>query len=148
MIILKIVPKDPFVLPGPEVYARLVEHVVAAFPGCEIADAQSDMPQFVDCGDGLEAVTCPLCRQAIDCEDWSILMDASYDDEGFTTLDIVTPCCGRPSRLDKLIYRAPCAFSCFEIDVADPPRIPPSLLRDLEAIAGFPFQTILAEYDE
>ena len=133
MIILKIVPKDPFVLPGPEVYARLVDHVVAAFPGCEIADAQSDMPQFVDCGDGREAVTCPLCRQAIDCEDWSILMDASYDDEGFTTLDI---------------YRAPCAFSCFEIDVADPPRIPPSLLRDLEAIAGFSFQTILAEYDE
>ncbi|MBQ1250692.1 MAG: hypothetical protein IIY00_03735 [Clostridia bacterium] len=148
MIILKIVPQDPYALPDEVTFRRVVNHIVKAFPRCEIAEGLSDLPQFVDCGDDLEGVVCPLCGAEIDSDDWSILMDASYDEEGFTSLKITTPCCHKPSTLSDLEYQAPCAFSCFEVDVAEPKKIPPTLLKDLEAIAGFPFQTIVAEYKD
>lgn len=148
MTILKIIPIDPYALPDEVTYRRIVNHIVKAFPKCEIAEGISDFPQFVDCGDDLEGVSCPLCKAEIDSDDWSMLMDASYDDEGFSSLSITTPCCHKPSSLNDLIYDAPCAFSCFEVDVADPKKIPPTLLKDLEAIAGFRFQTIVAEYQD
>ena len=148
MTILKIIPTDPYVLPDEVTYRRIVNHVVKSFPKCEIAEGISQLPQFVDCGDDLEGVSCPLCGAELDSDDWSMLMDASYDDEGFSDLNIITPCCHKASTLNDLEYNAPCAFSCFEVDIADPQKIPPTLLKDLEAIAGFRFQTIVAEYQD
>ena len=146
MNVLKFCPKDPFLLPDEKQQAAAVDLIVKAFPEREIFDGTSPLPQFVDCGDSLEGVYCPFCKKELDSEDWACLMDSLYSEEGFSSLEVTLPCCGKNTGLDRLIYKEPCAFSCFEIDVTDagPSQMPKDLLKRLSEATGIEFTVVTA----
>jgi hypothetical protein len=43
-------------------------------------------PIFVDCGDGLETVTCPFCGSNIDIDVWQEMMSTCYEKSCFNNL--------------------------------------------------------------
>lgn len=145
MRVIRYIPTSPFLLPDEEARGKALELISAAYPDKEIEDGYSRLPQFVDSGDLLERVTCPECGKELDSEDWSILMDALFTDYGFETLDVTLPCCGAHSTLDKLLYDAPCGFSCFEVDVIEGENVPDGLLDKLAEAVGCQFKAITAE---
>lgn len=136
MMILKFFPKDPFLLPDEDTCAEAAQAASDMFPGCAVEWASSPLPQFVDCGDSLESVKCPVCGADIDSDDWSCAMDGLYTDDGFQSLDMTAPCCGAQTSLDMLEYIAPCGFSCFEIDVIDPGKLPKKAAEELSRRTG------------
>lgn len=145
MKVIRYIPSSPFLLPDEPARKKALEIISEGHPNKEIEDGYSRLPQFVDSGDLLERVTCPECGKELDSEDWSILMDALFTDYGFESLDIDLPCCGTYSSLDKLIYDAPCGFSCFEVDVIEGESVPDGLLDKLAEAVGCPFKAIIAE---
>ncbi len=145
MKILKLFPADPFLAPDEVTCARIVDHIVSLFPNREVDDGLSPLPQFIDCGDSLERVVCPLCGAELDSEDWACLMDSQYGEYGFDSLDVTVPCCGGATTLDKLRYEADCGFACFEIDVIEPRAIPKGLTEELNKRFGIPFHSIIAK---
>lgn len=101
--------------------ARAAEATVAALkkavPAEEITFLQTDRPEFVDCGNALEEISCPRCGAAVDMEWWSEKMDEMYRSDHFLVLEQEMPCCGKSVSFDRLRYRARCGFSslCFLI---------------------------------
>lgn len=63
-------------------------------------------------------------------------MDGLYTDDGFQSLDMTAPCCGAQTSLDRLEYIAPCGFSCFEIDVIEPGKLPKKAVEELSRRTG------------
>ncbi|MEA4920147.1 MAG: hypothetical protein VB078_04435 [Clostridiaceae bacterium] len=145
MKILKLFPSDPYLIPDEPNRQKVMSYIRRLFPLCKIADGSCTLPQFVDCADSLENVICPICGADIDCDDWSCLMDELYTEDGFASLKIITPCCGERSSLDKLIYKDSCGFSCYEIDIEEPPEIPADLISGLKNASGIDFCFIGAE---
>ncbi|MFJ1569076.1 hypothetical protein [Streptomyces erythrochromogenes] len=88
----------------------------------EIDGTWHDAVTAVDCGGNLERIGCPLCGASIGTQWWGDLLDDHCDD-GFTTLDTVTPCRGGATSLDALRYDWPCGFARFEIAVRNPERL-------------------------
>jgi hypothetical protein len=74
---------------------------------------------FFDCGAGLDLVGCPHCRKDIG-PLWKDWMDQSCElATGFTLTERMLPCCGKPVRLDQLVFDGFCAFGSFAIEITD-----------------------------
>ncbi|MFD9405784.1 hypothetical protein ACFWBN_02005 [Streptomyces sp. NPDC059989] len=125
--VLSIIPTDPRWQPdrdAADCAVSLVEELAPAVVDgvdVEIDVTWHDAVTVVDCGGNLERIGCPLCRASIDTEWWTDLLESQGDD-GFTTLAVEVPCCGKPTTLDALDYDWPCGFARFEIAVWNPER--------------------------
>ncbi|MFE6908445.1 hypothetical protein [Streptomyces erythrochromogenes] len=126
--VLSVIPTDPGWQPGQEAADRAFALVEGLAPGVvdgvdvEIDVTWHDAVTAVDCGGNLVRIGCPLCGASIDTQWWADLLEDHCDD-GFATLDTVTPCCAGATALDALHYEWPCGFARFEIAVWNPERL-------------------------
>ena len=81
----------------------------------------NDIIKFADSGSNFESVSCPFCKFDL-MNWWGNAMNKAYSDEnGFTNLEIITPCCGKATTLHDLNYNFPQGFykTIIEIQVFD-----------------------------
>lgn len=117
--IIKIIPRD--------VQTHLTSQKVKNILDCLKSEIESDSifvkiyetPQFIDSGNNLEKITCPLCGEKIHFDWWNKAMDEAYED-CFLSLSIVLPCCHHKSTLNDLEYDFPCGFAGIEFDILNP----------------------------
>ena len=76
--------------------------------------------QFADAGENFETVSCPFCNSDL-MGWWGETMSAAYSDEnGFTHMDVITPCCIKATTLQDLIYSPPQGFYKSIIEIRGP----------------------------
>jgi hypothetical protein len=74
---------------------------------------------FFDCGGNFERICCPSCSAEIPIAWWQNRMNEDYND-GFKLAAYATPCCGKRSTLNELIYEWPQGFGLFSLDAMNP----------------------------
>jgi uncharacterized protein YbaR (Trm112 family) len=151
--VLSIVPADPAWRPDPAAADRtaaLAAELAPSQPGLASETKQTwhEGVAFVDCGQNLETIACPQCREPLELDWWQDRMSAGYDDAagGFVNLAVDLPCCGRRSSLAGLEYDWPCAFASFEIEIWNPERVwfTAAELDRLGAALGHPVRQVRA----
>lgn len=78
-----------------------------------------ESPQFIDCGDGLETIKCPICGAELSFDWWGEAMNDAAD-TAFEDLAIMLPCCSNNSSLNDLKYHYPCGFARWDVSVLNP----------------------------
>lgn len=102
---------------------------------------------FIDAGENWDGVSCPICGTDLEVEWWSDSMSEAHNSH-FALLDVVVPCCGAQTSLDKLRYSFPVAFGRFELE-ADNPNCytlteSPEQFAQLEKLLGCDLQEVIA----
>ena len=101
---------------------------------------------FIDCGENLERITCPICNADLPFDWWSEAMDVCYEN-GFSDLSVTLHCCSKTSSLNDLIYDFPCGFAKQEITITEPSAIPDDLtVKEIESILGEKVRIIICRY--
>ena|SRR5215467_3819310 len=99
----------------------------------------------VDAGENLGRITCPHCHADIPLDWYQDLLEQA--DEQFDSLEVTVPCCHTGTSLHILDYDWPCGFARFEIEVANPARVPGEFtideLNSVATILGHPVRQIL-----
>ncbi|MGI5170073.1 hypothetical protein ACQEU3_37550 [Spirillospora sp. CA-253888] len=149
--VLSVIPTDPQWQPDPlsadRAAALATELAPEAADGVdvEVEVTWNEVPTFVDCGQNLEKIGCPLCQALIDVGWLQDLMEAHADD-GLPLLVVAVPCCGGETSLDALDYSWPCGFARFEIAIWNPDRawFDDDELNAIGAALGHPVRQIRA----
>jgi hypothetical protein len=96
-----------------------------------------DRVTFFDCGENFERIQCPSCGAEISVEWWQDRMDED-DEDGFRLDAYATPCCGKRSTLNDLVYDWPQAFGRFALEAMNPNlgELDDSLKREFEQLLG------------
>lgn len=118
--ILKLVPKDAQARLHRDIEEILIKEVKPRLQARDVYVRMSRRMEFVDCGENLTSIQCPICKKKISMDWWSEAMHTSYELSHFAKRTILLPCCQESSDLNTLIYDFPCAFSYFEICIVDP----------------------------
>ena len=145
---LKLIPLDPNFAPTNSQQEKGITYLAKQYKDKEITSTLKNEIEFVDPGQGLEAVTCNFCGQLIEFEFWTEQMDNASKGK-FVDLEMVTPCCNKTTSLNDLRYYMPSGFSKFQIMVMDPDieeQTANKLKSDLEAIFGNEMRIIWANY--
>ena len=131
-------------LRGQAVLQYLTSHVDAY----EIRMRRHGGLTFIDCGENLERVACPVCRAQLDVAWWSSAMSEAENEQGlFEDLSVVLPCCGANSSLDQLAYNLECGFAQTEFVVTDAREdISDDVLLEVGRLLGHPVRVIRARY--
>ncbi|MCM1468246.1 MAG: hypothetical protein NC086_08870 [Alistipes sp.] len=142
--IVKIIPTDPYC----HLDSRNVQKIADVLKTKIIADnielKTYDTPMFIDCGDNLEKIICPICGKTIDFDWWSTAMDMAWK-RHFTDLSVNLPCCGGHSTLNDLQYYFPCGFSCVELTILNPlDKIDNECLSYIQELLETPIRCIQA----
>ena len=139
-------PADPNWVPTSQSTVEQAQRLIReAFPDAEEHDIKvSDRVEFIDCGQNFEDVACPFCSVSI--IDWwgEAIGDALQSDVGPVELSVVTPCCGKQTSLNDLVYDWQCAFARCEISAMNPnvAELPPGLVDRLEAALSTKLKTV------
>ena len=114
-------------IPCMHTYRTNVKHAEAAVEALkklveadEITFRQSDLPEFVSCGEDLTEIRCPRCGALLNPDWWGEKMDAMSAADHFFILEQDLPCCGKTVSFNQLRYHAPCGFSCLEFTIRNP----------------------------
>jgi hypothetical protein len=158
--VLSVVPTDPRWQPDRDT-GRAAGDVVASLAlasgdGGWCTVNWHDQITVVDCGENLQTIRCPHCGQEID-SDWfgDLLEQRHTSDEGFTSLDVVVPCCTTATTFDRLDYDWPMAFAMFEIAVWNGSSLwgptgdgllDPTAVATVETVLGHPIKQVRAHY--
>ncbi len=105
--------------------------------------------QFIDCGENIEVIACPVCDAAVSIEQWHAWMDADWHGEdGFHLHRHATPCCGADVTLNDLTYLPSQGFARWFVSARNEGRGPLTLdeLAKLEAVATVPLKAIAQMY--
>ena len=146
-IYLRIIPNDSACVPSALARERALDVLQRAVP---LADdvASQVMPEvrFVDCGDNFETVRCPHCGADVG-EWWSVAMEIGHEQQ-FRDLRATTPCCGRYTSLNELVYSWPAGFARYSLEALNPGvgSLPETLVRRLEDALGAAVRVIWAHY--
>jgi hypothetical protein len=146
--ILNIIPTDPEISFEKNETIDLIQFLSIRFPNKEIEATIDSQISFVDCGDGLENISCPVCGKEIPMDYWQEVMDKAHQ-KNFSDLKIQMPCCGKFAQLNNLKYNQDCGFSKFILTVNDPNNSglnETELLNELEKISKSKFKIIHAHY--
>ncbi len=154
-VVLYAIPTDPVWVPDAEqeaaavaIYGRHVEHVG------EIEVRRDARMHFYDAGECFERISCPSCTALI-AENpsnmtWFVeqLDNHSSEERGFSTLDVVTPCCQTPTTLNDLDYDAPQGFACWSMGAVDAQQwdLADWQQHELEAALGHTVRLVYAHY--
>ena len=116
-------------------------------PGArKISIVESEHVRFYDSGVFFETITCPNCGVKIEVTWWQDAMNKAYESK-FAFLEIVTPCCGFHSSLNRLSYDWPCGFARFAIVIHSPGAgISEPQSRELSHLLETEIRTIRTRY--
>jgi hypothetical protein len=146
--ILRIIAADPKYVPDPR-QRQAGQDLLATFVGgsAEVRDAVEDQVVFVDCGENLDRISCPLCSVPLAKKWWFEAMEGAYR-SGFRELAVTLPCCGGSCSLNDLIYDWPMGFARYILETEDPgiSGLEHRQLRALEEALGCRLRTIWAHY--
>ena len=135
-------PVEPNYIPSKNIAKQLSELEIH---GCTTVLEIEDILKFADAGANFESVRCPYCDADI-IKWWGGAMGNAYDmDEGFTDLEICTPCCGAKSTLNDLNYHFPQGFyrtRLFAEPFVDAQIDTNSICVKLETITGMKWRAI------
>ncbi len=146
--VFKLIPEDPFFVPAVESRDAAVEILRGLYPHARRLQALLRREAaFIDPGQNLEAIACPLCGAAISPLNWQNAVEAAARTR-FGDLGMSTPCCAKPSSLNALVYRGAAGFAKFSLEIRDPGGEPPGEadLRRLAEAVGSPLRAIRARY--
>jgi hypothetical protein len=112
----------------------------------DIASQVTPEVRFVDCGDNFETVRCPHCGADVG-EWWSVAMEMGHEQQ-FRDLRATTPCCGRHTSLNELVYSWPAGFARYSLEALNPGlgSLPEPLVKRLEEALGAAVRVIWAHY--
>lgn len=130
-------------MPAPEIGERARTRLAQFAPDAEEVTADTtDKIQYIDCGQNLEAVGCPLCNA--DVIDWWLDWMTDAYNEGFTDLQATFPCCNGAGSLQDLVFDWPAGFARFELSAMNPNlrEFTAEQIREIEAIVGQPLRQI------
>ena len=104
---------------------------------------------FADAGENFASVVCPFCNTGV-MGWWGGAMSAAFFGEnGFGNLNVITPCCEKPTSLHYLLYNYPQGFYRimveFEPISADEQSVG-NILAQLERITDSAWRTINSRY--
>jgi hypothetical protein len=145
--VLKLIPASPKCVPDDEAL-NVATHLLASFfPEAEEATFESaEQVRFIDPGQNLEEIMCPVCGDEIDMSWWQKAMSAAYQTH-FSDLSIRLPCCNATSSLNDLLYDSPAGFARFELIVRNPNgRVEDAQLEQLEMVLGCTLREVWAHY--
>jgi hypothetical protein len=118
-----IIPEDPFNDWGEKDKNHILSEVKKLFTNCEKVELIiNDYIQLRDCGDNLESIECPRCKEEIDYENWEefIKTDFNKATNGFDLKKYKLNCCGSIVSLNDLKYSWNQGFSKWEISIMNP----------------------------
>jgi hypothetical protein len=144
---LVVIPTDPSWQPEDDGADRAGNVVADMMPDAEEVEGFiTEEVEFFDAGENLDRVKCPFCATEIS-EWWADAMDAAAD-VGFADLGVVTPCCGKPTSLNDLVYEMPQGFARFSISVTEPDitELSTDALRRIGEALGHPVRAIWQRY--
>lgn len=116
---IQFIPTDPNYQP-PLDAAEKAKALLAGFVprADEVSFAFTDCVEFVHPGGNWSGVKCPSCSANAETW-WQDAMDSAYEN-GFTNLNITTPCCRQTVSLNDLDYVWPAGFSRFLLQAMNP----------------------------
>ncbi|WZL82760.1 hypothetical protein QBE53_06510 [Vallitaleaceae bacterium 9-2] len=79
---------------------------------------QYEQIEFIDCGQRFESVVCNHCHHSL-LKTWGQLMNVSAQGN-FKERSFITPCCGKKTQLDALIYYGDSGFARSSLEVLNP----------------------------
>ena len=112
--ILKIIPTDPFYTCNENTQQDIISLLSKFYSRQQIELFNTDSVEFVDQGENFENVSCNLCGQILEIEDWQNLMDVAFKTK-FIRLNFTTACCNKETSLNSLNYNLPAGFARFAI---------------------------------
>jgi hypothetical protein len=114
---LQIIPDDPEFVPPAESARRAADVLMALIPpDSRVVVRCLDEVQFLDAGGNTERVLCPKYGAELT-DAWISAMDGAARTR-FSALDWTTPCCGKPSNLNELVYEWPAGFAKFVLEAS------------------------------
>jgi hypothetical protein len=105
-----------------------------------------DSIQFADAGSNFESVVCPFCKADL-MDWWGEAMDRAFSEEnGFTDLSVITPCCNGKTSLHDLDYYFPQGFYQSMIEMPNPDIDKEIVCEQLYKITNKKWRVINAHY--
>ncbi len=105
---------------------------------------QYDQIQFIDCGQRFESVVCNHCYHSL-LNIWGELMEVSAQGE-FKKRLLITPCCGKETQLDKLVYYGDSGFARSALHVLNPSMdIEDIEIHIFEKVFGCEYKCIISQ---
>jgi transcription elongation factor Elf1 len=135
--ILKIIPSDPFYTCKEKIQQDVISLLSKFYSREQIELSVTDSVEFIDQGENFENVSCNLCGQLLEIEDWQNLMDIAF----------ITTCCKKETSLNTLKYNSPAGFAKFTIcltNIKSEPRA--NELSELIALLQCEVRIIWAKY--
>jgi len=144
--VLKIIPTNPSYVPDKIQQDKAKIFLIKLYKKEQIEFTTTDTIEFVDQGENFDSVSCNLCGQNIEIEDWQNAMDKAYDKQ-FTDLEFITPCCHSKTSLNDLTYHSTAGFAKFVMTISDAQsELSEKDFKELQEILGTTLRTIWAHY--
>jgi len=144
--ILKIISTAPSFEPDSNTQVNAKIFLAKFYKSDQIKLINTNEIQFIDQGQNFESVSCNLCGQKIEIEDWQNTMDSANEHQ-FTDLIFCTPCCKRETSLNDLNYKWPAGFAKFTVCISDAQNeLSKSEQIELQHILGTTLRIIWAHY--
>ena len=142
--IVKLIPIDPFVTVSEETFKKAT-HYIETHVICDSVNTKiSSTPKFIDCGENLKRIICPICGADIDFGWWGKAMNRAYE-ESFSSLETTLPCCSATVSLNDLDYQSPCGFACFSIEILNPgEKMRDSVILPVQNLLGVTLRVVNA----
>lgn len=110
----------------------------------EIRKRSYDQIEFIDCGSRFESVVCNHCYHSL-LHMWGEAMDSSFRRSKFQNRELITPCCGKKTELNKLVYYGDSGFAKSVVEVIRPSNDIDDLeINQLETLFGCHFKCVIA----
>lgn len=158
--VLKLIPEDKNFLPDKDMAEKARVVLEDYFPDGEQAEIEfSDTVKFIDGGENLERITCPLCNKTTEINPfqendigaawWYELDETLSGNPDLNALQVKMPCCGQLSEIQDIDFSGAAGFSKFELCIWNPYSengISEEQLSDLEKFLGCKLKQIWAQY--
>ena len=139
--IFSFIPKDPYHKLSSKTVAEIREQFGN---GSKTKIGVLERVEFADAGENFETVSCPYCN-SLSMGWWGEEMDNAYDiEEGFLSIDIITPCCEKETTLNDLIYYFDQGFYRTIVVIDDDNVNIEKVVNDLEEITKIKWKSIIA----
>lgn len=144
--IVKIIPDNTDITFEKTVVSKIIDLIKAYTAADAVEFTEYDNISFIDCGENLQEICCPVCGSELDFQWWGEAL-SEVEEIGFSDLIITLPCCKSECSLNALDYRMPCGFSKGEIDIINPEKnISDELIKEISSLCGFDVRMIESHY--